>query len=74
MSFLFAPPPTISVPIVGRAERFSVNRVYCVGRNYEDNDKEMGFTGREPPFFFLKPANSVVVVSAGETGCMPSPR
>ncbi len=73
MSFLFTPPPTISVPIVGRAERFPVNRVYCVGRNYEDHAKEMGFTGREPPFFFLKPANSLVVVNAGETGRMPYP-
>ncbi len=73
MSFLFAPPPTVSVPIVGRAERFPVNRVYCVGRNYEDHAKEMGFTGREPPFFFLKPANSLVVVAADETGRMPYP-
>ncbi|MDO9091942.1 MAG: fumarylacetoacetate hydrolase family protein [Rubrivivax sp.] len=72
MSYLF--PPTIpSVPIVGRSERFPVNRVYCVGRNYEDHAKEMGFTGREPPFFFLKPANTLVVVNAGETGQMPYP-
>ncbi|MDP3225728.1 MAG: fumarylacetoacetate hydrolase family protein [Rubrivivax sp.] len=72
MSYLF--PPTIpSVPIVGRTERFPVNRVYCVGRNYEDHAKEMGFTGREPPFFFLKPANTLVVVNAGETGQMPYP-
>lgn len=73
MSYLFAPPPTVSVPIHGRAERFPVNRVYCVGRNYEEHAKEMGFTGREPPFFFLKPANAVVVVSAGETGHLPYP-
>ncbi len=72
MSYLF--PPTIpSVPIVGRTERFPVNRVYCVGRNYEDHAKEMGFTGREPPFFFIKPANTLVVVNAGETGQMPYP-
>jgi fumarylpyruvate hydrolase len=73
MSYLFTPPPTVSVPIVGRAERFPVNRVYCVGRNYEEHAKEMGFTGREPPFFFLKPADAVVVVNAGETGHMPYP-
>jgi fumarylpyruvate hydrolase len=64
MSYLFAPPATVGVPIVGRPELFPVNRVYCVGRNYEDHAKEMGFTGREPPFFFLKPANTVLVVNA----------
>jgi len=73
MSFVFAPPAPVSVPVVGRAERFPVHRVYCVGRNYEDHAKEMGFTGREPPFFFLKPADTVVVVNAGETGRMPYP-
>jgi fumarylpyruvate hydrolase len=44
-----------------------------VGRNYEEHAKEMGFTGREPPFFFLKPANAIVVVNAGETGSIPYP-
>ena len=73
MSFVFAPPAPVSVPVVGRTERFPVHRVYCVGRNYEDHAKEMGFTGREPPFFFLKPADTVVVVNAGETGRMPYP-
>jgi hypothetical protein len=33
----------------------------------------MGFTGREPPFFFLKPADAVVAVADGETGSMPYP-
>ena len=73
MNFLFNPPPTVSVPIVGHSGRFPVNRVYCVGRNYEDHAKEMGFTGREPPFFFLKPANTLLVVNAGDTGRMPYP-
>jgi fumarylpyruvate hydrolase len=73
MSYLFTPPAATSVPVVGRAERFPVHRIYCVGRNYEDHAKEMGFTGREPPFFFLKPADTLVVVNAGETGTMPYP-
>lgn len=73
MSYVFNPPAVVSVPVVGRAERFPVNRVYCVGRNYEEHAKEMGFTGREPPFFFLKPANAIVVVNAGETGSIPYP-
>jgi fumarylpyruvate hydrolase len=73
MSFVITPPAVVSVPVVGTADRFPVARVYCVGRNYEDHAKEMGFTGREPPFFFIKPANTVVVVNAGETGTMPYP-
>jgi fumarylpyruvate hydrolase len=73
MSFVFAPTPIVSVPVVGQPERFPVHRIYCVGRNYEEHAKEMGFTGREPPFFFLKPADSLVVVDAGQTGTMPYP-
>jgi fumarylpyruvate hydrolase len=73
MSFVFTPPATVSVPVIGLSERFPVNRIYCVGRNYEEHAKEMGFTGREPPFFFLKPANALIVVEDGQTGDMPYP-
>jgi fumarylpyruvate hydrolase len=44
-----------------------------VGRNYEEHAKEMGFTGREPPFFFMKPADAVVVADAGQTARVPYP-
>ena len=73
MSFVFAPPTVPSVPVHGSALRFAVHRIYCVGRNYEDHAKEMGFTGREPPFFFLKPADAVLPVDAGQTGLLPYP-
>lgn len=73
MSYAFEPTPVVSVPVMGKAERFPVHRIYCVGRNYEEHAKEMGFTGREPPFFFMKPADAVLVVNAGETGDMPYP-
>jgi fumarylpyruvate hydrolase len=73
MSFVFAPSEIPSVPVLGQPERFPVHRIYCVGRNYEEHAKEMGFTGREPPFFFLKPTDSLIVVNAGETGHMPYP-
>lgn len=73
MSYLFPPAPVVSVPVLGRAERFPVHRVYCVGRNYEDHAKEMGFTGREAPFFFLKPADAIVVADAGQTATIPYP-
>jgi len=73
MSYVFNPEAVTSVPVVGRAERFPVRRVYCVGRNYEEHAKEMGFTGREPPFFFMKPADAVLPVAQGETGHLPYP-
>jgi len=63
----------VSIPVVGSSARFPVHRIYCVGRNYEEHAKEMGFTGREPPFFFLKPASTAVVVDAGETGTIAYP-
>ncbi len=72
-SYVFDPLPVVSLPVVGQSARFPVHRVYCVGRNYVEHAKEMGFTGREPPFFFLKPATSVVVVDAGQTGQLPYP-
>jgi len=73
MSFVVPATPTMSVPVVGQDGQFPVRRVYCVGRNYEEHAKEMGFTGREPPFFFLKPADAVVYVPAGTTGTIPYP-
>jgi len=73
MSYVFHPAPQVSVPVVGRAERFPVRRIYCVGRNYVEHAKEMGFTGREAPFFFFKPADAAVVVPQGETGTIHYP-
>ena len=73
MSYVFSPPAVVSVPVLGTTERFPVHRIYCVGRNYEEHAKEMGFTGREPPFFFLKPADTIVVADAGQTATIPYP-
>jgi fumarylpyruvate hydrolase len=73
MSYVFNPAPVVSVPVVGSALGFPVHRIYCVGRNYEEHAKEMGFSGREAPFFFMKPADAVVVVKSGEKGIMPYP-
>jgi len=71
--YAIPPAPQASVPIAGTADRFPVRRIYCVGRNYAEHAKEMGFTGREPPFFFMKPADAVLPVAQGETGRMPYP-
>ena len=72
-SFVLPPPPVVSLPVTGSDARFPVRRVYCVGRNYEEHAKEMGFTGREPPFFFMKPADAVVPVEAGTQVNLPYP-
>ncbi len=73
MQYLFTPPAVVSVTVVGKTEQFPVHRIYCVGRNYEEHAKEMGFTGREPPFFFLKPTDALIVADEGSTGQMPYP-
>ena len=73
MSYVFNPATVVSVPVFGSALRFPVHRIYCVGRNYEEHAKEMGFSGREAPFFFMKPADALLVVKPGETGNMPYP-
>jgi fumarylpyruvate hydrolase len=65
--------PVAAVPIVGSEQTFPVRRIYCVGRNYAEHAQEMGFTGREPPFFFAKPADAIVYVAAGETVTIPYP-
>jgi len=50
-----------SLPVEGSEQRFPVGRIYCVGRNYAEHAREMGHDpNREPPFFFMKPANSIV--------------
>jgi len=68
MTYVFAPPAPVGVPVVGCQDRFPVRRVYCVGRNYADHAREMGFDpDREPPFFFCKPADAVVPAEAGAT-------
>lgn len=72
MNFVITPPAQPAVPVVGGG-LFPVHRIYCVGRNYAEHAQEMGFTGREPPFFFLKPADAVLPVADGAVGEMAYP-
>lgn len=64
MSFVFPPFPPVSLPVAGLRQEFPVRRIFCVGRNYADHAREMGAVdqaeGREPPFFFMKPADALV--------------
>lgn len=73
MSYVFAPAAPISLAVSGTDQRLPVNRVFCVGQNYAKHAQEMGSSGREAPFFFMKPARSVVPVAAGETASVPYP-
>ena len=70
MNYIFAPSPPVGVGVVGKEERFPVHRVYCLVRNYSDHAKEMGFSGQEDPFFFLKPADphALIVVDEDQLG------
>ena len=53
--------PLPALPVVGSDDLFPVGRIYCVGRNYAEHAREMGHDpDREPPFFFMKPANAIV--------------
>jgi fumarylpyruvate hydrolase len=72
MSFVVTPPAVAAVP-TSDGRRFPVHRIYCVGRNYAEHAQEMGHSGREPPFFFLKPADAVLPVADGATGEMAYP-
>lgn len=58
-------PQRVELPIVGSADLFPVRRVYCVGRNYAAHAREMGKDpDREPPFFFMKPADALQIVGS----------
>lgn len=53
--------PTPALPIAESNQVFPVGRIYCVGRNYAEHAREMGHDPeREPPFFFMKPADAIV--------------
>jgi fumarylpyruvate hydrolase len=73
MSYVFEPAPIVAIPVVGSESQFPVRRIYCVGRNYVEHAQEMGFTGRELPFFFSKPADAILTGAPGETVTMDYP-
>jgi fumarylpyruvate hydrolase len=73
MTYLFAPASSPALPIDGCTALFPVRRIYCVGRNYAEHAQEMGHSGREAPFFFMKPADAVLPGSAEKPAQMPFP-
>jgi len=49
-----------SLAVRDSKDRYPVRRIFCVGRNYVEHQKEMGGDGRETPFFFIKSEFSLV--------------
>lgn len=61
MALVFPPQDTPTVAVADSDDRIPVRRIFCIGRNYAAHAREMGRDpDREPPFFFLKPADAVV--------------
>ncbi len=55
VTYVIDPPPQAALPVAGLTQLFPVRRLYCVGRNYAEHTREMGFDpDKEPPFFFMK--------------------
>jgi fumarylpyruvate hydrolase len=64
--FVIPAPAITTLPVEGTTARFPVNRIFCVGRNYAEHAREMGHDPeKSPPFFFMKPATSLVTDGAG---------
>ncbi|MGF6710508.1 fumarylpyruvate hydrolase [Luteibacter sp. W1I16] len=65
MNTVIPSPAQPSIPVVGRAERFPVRRIFCIGRNYADHAREMGASvDKVNPMFFTKPADAIVTDGA----------
>jgi fumarylpyruvate hydrolase len=66
MTTVFSLPAPVLLPVSGSKSSFPVRRIYCVGRNYAAHAIEMGHDPvREPPFFFQKNPDNVVLPAAG---------
>ena len=63
-AYVLTPPPVVVAPVEGEAGAFPVRRILCVGRNYAAHRREMGGDDRDPPFFFSKPADALVLPGA----------
>src|SRR5689334_21749715 len=61
MNYAIKFPATPTLPVAESTKVFPVGRIYCVGRNYAEHAREMGHDpDREPPFFFMKPADAII--------------
>jgi fumarylpyruvate hydrolase len=58
-------PPTVAIQ--GTDARFPVGRILCIGRNYAAHAREMGASGREAPFHFVKSPTSLLPADGDTT-------
>ena len=64
-SYAVEPMAIPAVTIADTDDMFPVRRIYCVGRNYAEHAREMGSDpDRDPPFFFMKPNNTIIADNA----------
>jgi fumarylpyruvate hydrolase len=64
-AYVLASPPVVTLPVAGGDGLFPVRRIYCVGRNYVEHIREMKEGDeRDPPFFFQKPRDAIVMSGA----------
>lgn len=71
-TYLWTPPPVASLPVRGRSERFPIQRLFFVGRNYHAHAVEMGRPvdkSAEVPFYFTKSPSTLV--ESGATVAYP---
>ena len=71
-NYLWNPPPVQSLPVRGKTERFPINRIFCVGRNYHAHAVEMGRPvdkSVEQAFYFTKSPQTLV--ESGATVAYP---
>jgi fumarylpyruvate hydrolase len=62
MSYVIPAPAIPALDVKGTDKKFPVRRIYCIGRNYAEHAREMGHDpDREPPFFFQKPADAMLI-------------
>lgn len=65
---VFAAKPPVLANIAGTDDKFPINRIFCVGRNYHAHAAEMGVAvdkKTQEPFYFLKDASAYV--ASGES-------
>jgi fumarylpyruvate hydrolase len=71
-TYLWNPPPVHSLAVRGRSERFPIQRLFFVGRNYHAHAVEMGRPvdkSVEVPFYFTKSPSTLV--ESGATVAYP---
>jgi len=71
-TYLWNPPPVLSLPVRGRSKRYPIHRLFFVGRNYHAHAIEMGRPvdkSVEVPFYFTKAPSTLV--ESGATVAYP---